>query len=88
VPESVTDSGVPEALSAMASVAVRVPAAEGLNVILMAQLDPAPTELPQLLVWIKSPAFVPVTVIPLTLIAALPVLDRVTDFAPLLLETA
>ena len=72
----------------MASVAVRVPAAEGLNVILMAQLDPAPTELPQLLVWIKSPAFVPVTVIPLTLIAALPVLDRVTDFAPLLLETA
>jgi hypothetical protein len=41
--------------------AVRVPLAEGVKVTLMVQLAPAATELPQVLVWAKSPAFVPVT---------------------------
>ena len=42
--------GLPEALSATESVAVRVPVAAGLNVTLIVQLPAAATELPQLLV--------------------------------------
>ena len=49
VPERLTVWGLPLALSAMLSVAVRVPLAEGLKVTLRVQLALAATELPQLL---------------------------------------
>ena len=65
-------------MSVTATVAVRVPDAVGLNVTLIAQLAPAATELPQVLLWAKSPAFVPVTATLVMLSAAVPELDRVT----------
>ena len=59
VPVRVTDCGLPVALSLMATVAVRVPGAVGAKVTLIVQLPPAATELPQLLLWLKSPALLP-----------------------------
>ena len=50
VPERLTVWGLPLALSAMLSAAVRAPLAEGVNVTLIMQLAPATTELLQLLV--------------------------------------
>jgi len=46
VPERRNVCGLPAALSKMLTVAVRVPAAVGLNVTLIAQLPLAATELP------------------------------------------
>ena len=48
----------------MVTDAVRIPSAVGVNVRVNMQLDPAGTELPHVLVWWKSPGFVPVRVIP------------------------
>ena len=42
--------GLPEALSVIATVAVLVPVAVGVNVTLMVQFAPAATEVPQVLV--------------------------------------
>jgi hypothetical protein len=78
VPERVTDWGLPLALSAMLSEAVRLPLAIGVNVTLMAHEAPAATELPQLLAWVKSPAFVPERAMLLTVKAPLPELVSVT----------
>ena len=50
VPLRLTVWGLPEALSAMLSAAVRVPLAEGLKVTLIVQMSSAAIELPQLLV--------------------------------------
>ena len=50
VPERLTDWGLPVALSATARAAPRLPAAEGVKVMLMVQLAPAATDMPQLLV--------------------------------------
>jgi len=61
LPVSETDSGLSEALSVIVTDAVRVPVAVGVNVTLIAQLAPATTELPHVLVCAKSPLFVPVT---------------------------
>jgi hypothetical protein len=72
-------------LFAMETEAVRVPLAEGLKVTLTTQLAPAATELPQLLLWAKSPAFVPLTVMLDTVSEALPGLLTVTDCAALVL---
>src|SRR5260370_18272453 len=47
VPVRLTDCGLPEALSVMLRVPVRVPDAVGVNVTLMVQLSPAHTALPQ-----------------------------------------
>jgi hypothetical protein len=47
VPESSTLCGLPGALSVMLSVAVLDPASEGVKVRFIAQLAPAPRELPQ-----------------------------------------
>jgi len=47
IPDRLTFCGLPEALSVTLSIAVRVPDAVGLNVTLMLQLAPAPSELPQ-----------------------------------------
>jgi hypothetical protein len=62
----------------MLTEAVRLPLAEGVNVTLIVQFPPAATELPQLLVCEKSPAFVPVIATLVMLNTVLPPLVRVT----------
>jgi len=47
VPESDTGCGLPLALSVMLSEAMRVPVAEGVNMMAIVQLPPAATEAPQ-----------------------------------------
>ena len=53
----------------------------------MMQLAPAAMLVPQLLLWAKLVAFVPVIEIPVMVSAALPVLDKVTGFAALVVPT-
>ena len=67
--------------------AARLPLAVGVKVTLIVQLPPAPTELPQVFVWAKSPAFVPVIAMLVRLKLPLPVLFRVTVCAPLVVPT-
>jgi hypothetical protein len=55
VPVSFTDWGLPEALSAILRVPVRVPEAVGVNVTLIVQFPPAAREVPQLSASAKSP---------------------------------
>lgn len=83
VPVRLTACGLPLALSVMVSEALREPAAEGVNVTIMVQLPPAPTPLPQLFVWAKSPAFAPLSAILDIFREVLPVFVRVTLCAAL-----
>jgi hypothetical protein len=67
-----------------------VPVALGVNVTLMVQLPPAAKLLgngPQVFVWAKFDAFVPLIAMALTVIVALPVFDSVTACAALLVPT-
>jgi hypothetical protein len=57
------------------------PGAKGMKVTLIAQLPPAASELPQVLVWEKSPALVPVTVMLVKFKVASPLLVTVTVWA-------
>jgi len=66
------------ALSAILRVALRVPAAIGLNVTLMVQVEPALTLTPQLLVWAKSVGLAPEKAMPVTLSDAFPLFVSVT----------
>ena len=77
VPVRVTICGLPTALSVIAREALRVPGAVGANVTLIVQLPPAATELPQVLVTLKSPALAPVTCRLVMVKVLLPVLLRV-----------
>jgi hypothetical protein len=61
VPVRLTVCGLPAALSEILTVAVRVPAAVGVNVTLIVQLLLAATELPQVVVSGKSLGLAPVT---------------------------
>ena len=61
VPVRLTVCGLPAALSKMLTDAVRVPAAVGAKVMLIVQLPPTATELPQVVVSGKSPGLAPVT---------------------------
>src|SRR5258708_9997162 len=79
VPVRLTDCGLPEALSVMLRVPVRLPDAVGVNVTLMVQFAPAATELPQVLVWAKSP----LAETAVRVSEALPVLGSGTDCAAL-----
>ena len=83
VPVKPTVCGLPTALSEMLIVPLRVPVAVGVKVTLIVQLAPAASELPQLSVCAKSPAFVPVTARLVMLKRALPLLDKVTVCARL-----
>ena len=58
-----------------------------MKVTLMVQLPPAATEVPQVLVWAKSPALLPATATLVMLKAALPALLRVTASAALVVPT-
>ena len=82
-PVRLTLCGLPLALSVMLSVPVRVPAAAGVKVTLIAQWAPDATALPQLFVWVKSP----VAVMALMRNAAPPVLVRVTTCAALVVPS-
>jgi len=83
VPERLTVCGLPLALSVMLNEAVRLPLAAGAKVTVMAQLPLAATDVAHVLVWAKSPALVPITVMPAILNAALPVLVSVTVWVEL-----
>ena len=83
VPVRLTVCGLPLALSAMLTEAVRAPVAVGVNVTLIVQVPFAATELPQVLVAAKSPGSVPAVPILVTVKLAFPVLVRVTACAAL-----
>ncbi len=78
VPVKAIACGLFAALSAMLMDAVRAPVAVGLKVTLMVQVPAARTEAPQVLVCVNSALLVPVTVKPVMVKVALPVLVRVT----------
>ena len=67
---------------------MRLPIVDGVNVILIAQLVPAATALPQMLVWPKSTLFVPVMTMLVMFNVALPVLVNVTLCVPLVAPTS
>ena len=79
--------GLPPPLSAMETVALLLPIALGLNFSVIVQLLAAPTDEPQLLLWLKSPGFVPPRVTPVMLKAAVPTLVKVTVLAALVTPT-
>jgi hypothetical protein len=78
VPVRATDCGLPLALSAILTEAVRLPELEGVNVTLIVQLPFTVTTPPHVLVSAKSPALAPVTEMPVRTKVAVPVLVRVT----------
>ena len=86
-PVRLIDLGPLMALSARLTVAVRFPAAVGVNVTLIVHVPLAATELPHVLVTAKSPGSAPVVVIPVIDKLAFPVLVRVTDCAALATPT-
>jgi len=67
-PVSGTDCGLPGALSLMVTVASRVPVVAGVKVALILQVLFGDREEGQLLVWAKSPLFVPPTWIDLNIL--------------------
>jgi hypothetical protein len=88
VPERPTVWGLPVALSVMATLAVRLPVAEGLKVTLMLQLALAARLAGQVLVWLKSLALVPVSPMLLMLRDAVPLLVKVTIWAALVVPVS
>jgi hypothetical protein len=81
VPLKATVCGVPDALSAIDSVAVKLPVEGGVKITEIAQLEFASSDSPQVFVWLKSAGLAPVIVLPLMLSTALPGLERVTVWA-------
>jgi hypothetical protein len=73
--------------SAIRSVADRDPEAEGANVTLTVQLAPAARVEPQLVVWLKSAALVPVSEIEMPVNEVVPMFVSVTTWAALLVPT-
>jgi hypothetical protein len=91
VPERETEGAVPGALLVTLREAVRVPRAVGVKVTLMVQdaltasvLDPVG----QLLIWAKSPGFVPLSAMLVMLRGAVPVLVTVIVCAVLVVPTS
>ena len=83
--------GLPLALSLTDTVPLRGPVPFGVKVTLMLQFPLTASvagEMGQLLVCAKSPALLPVMLMPLMVNAALPLLDRVTVCAPLVVFTS
>jgi len=83
VPVRLTVCGLPAALSLTARVALLVPAAVGVNLTLMVQLEPAASVAPHVVVRVKSPLFPPVMVMLLMESVAVPVSRKVTVCAEL-----
>src|SRR5437016_14500472 len=84
VPVMLMVCGLPAMLSVIVTAPVRMPVAVGVNVTLMVQLAPAATDVPQVLVCMKSP----LATMLVTLSAAFPVLFSVTDCAALVVPTS
>src|SRR6266487_5804815 len=59
VPDRLAVCGLLVALSVTVKAPLRVPVAVAVKVTLIVQFAPAPTDVPQLLVWAKSPLLVP-----------------------------
>lgn len=78
VPFRLTVCGLPAALSLMATAALRVLMVEGVKDTVTLQVAAGAREAPQLLLWLKSPAFVPVTAMLEMVSAMLPLFVRVT----------
>ena len=74
VPASATVCGDPAALSAIEIVAAKLETEDGVNVTEMEQLVPPASEVPHVLVCVKSLGLVPAMVMPLIASVALPVL--------------
>src|SRR5436305_1945247 len=87
VPLNPAVCGDPVALSVMLTAALRTPAAVGVNVTEIVQLPPAATLDPQVLVWAKSPLFVPVIAMLVMLRVAVPGLLNVIVWAALVVAT-
>ena len=77
VPLRLIDCGLGVPLSAMATEADRLPAAEGLKVTETVQVAATASEVPQVLVWLKSAALVPVTATLMIDSAAVPEFETV-----------
>src|SRR6266566_2903572 len=90
VPLRATDCGLPDALSVIVTLALRLPVAVGVKVTLMVQEAPAASVLELLghvLVWAKSPALVPVRAMLLMVRDPVPLLVSVTVCAALVALT-
>jgi len=87
VPARLTVWGLPPELSVTLSNAERLPLAVGVKVMLNVQVEPAASELPQLLAWAKSPGLDPVIVTPEMLRAPVPALSKVAVPATLVVPT-
>ena len=80
--------GDPVALSAMEIEALKLPAETGVNVTVIVQLPPPASDAPQLLVWLKLPALVPVTAMLAIVSAADPGFDSVIGSAVAVVPTS
>ncbi len=88
VPASGTVCGLSEALSVMVTAAARLPDAAGVKLTLTVQLAPAATLVPQVLLSLKSPLFVPVMAILEIVRVAVPLFVSVTFAAALPVPTS
>src|SRR5437763_1300039 len=75
VPDKLTVCGDPVPLSVTVIVADSLAVEEGVNAIAIVQLEPIGTAEAQLLLCVKSAAFVPLSVTPETVRGAVPVLE-------------
>ncbi len=80
VPVRATVCGDPGALSVTCTDAERTPPASGEKVTLIVQLAPPPKLPPQLLVWEKSPGFVPMRVMPEIVVTPFPLFVTVMSW--------
>lgn len=87
MPERPTVWGLTLALSVMLSEAVRLPSPFAVKVTLTVQFPPGATELPQLLLWAKLAALVPVIASLAMLKVALPMFLKVMVCATLVVPT-
>ena len=88
VPERGTDSGLLTALFVIVMLAERDPIAVGENVTLIVHVPPPATVAPQLFVWPKSPPFVPVMAMLVTLRVVPEVFVRMVPIEALVVPTA
>jgi len=88
VPLSAAVCGLPVALSATLTDALRAPTAVGANFTLMVHVAAGASEAPHVCVWEKSPGFVPTIVIDVMVIATVPVFLSVNTFAALVTPVA
>ena len=87
VPVRVTTCGLPGAASEIVTAALRLPTATGSKLTVIVQVPPAATDVPHVFISAKSPGFVPVTAMLVTLKAAFPLFVTVTVCAAALVPT-